>query len=974
MRFINFVLILTIASTTHIYSQSVLEQNFKNPPIESRPKGLWDWVNGNFSYNQIKYELKESYDKGMGGFDIWDVGGKADEKNMMPEGPAFLSDESADAIAFTVREAKKYNLEIGLISSSSWNDGGSWVQPIDGVFGIYKTEIKIKGGEKVNIKLPNPQLEKNYGGFSSKDRNEINYKKILKDVKIIAKRPKDKSIDITEFVDSTSTLLWDAPEGSWTITRYVAASTGQQLVVPSPNSNGLMIDHFSATAQKNNLNYIIGKLTPRLGADLGKAGLSYLYVDSYELKGAAWSLELPAEFKKRRGYDMMPYISILFGDQTFGDDTTKRFMYDYKRTLSDMIIENHYLLGRQICEQYGTGYVAEAAGPGEPVHNCPFESLRSSGVLTKPRGEFWLGMEKRTDKDGNSNLDMIKGVACASHIYNQKYVEAESFTTVPMYKEDFNALKKAADNAFCDGLNKIVLHTYQHNVPESGKPGYNYPFGTVFGTFQPWWQLSKGFFDYLSRVSYLLQEGNFVGDVLFYYGDQAPNFVKENTYRKLTGPGYDYDVTNSDILLNKLSVKDSKLVLPHGQEYRILVLPNSKEMPLEVMKKIEQLVANGAVVVGNKPSKVPYLQNFSAHEAELNKLAAKVWGMCDGKKIRETAYGKGKIYCGLSVDEVLTKLNVAKDANFTSTQDTSKIKYIHRLTQQGEHIYFISNQAKKADRFDAAFRVTGLEPELWDLNSGNITVQKYYSTKDGITILPMSLPVNGSVAIIFRKKTATIGNLSTYIYNENNEPIFPLQKGKTKFSKEIFPKGIYNVSVNGIANTFSINTSTVSLKAPWDVRFPFGFDAPVYNTFTGLNSWTESKNDGIKYFSGTATYSNTFELNNTDPSKQAILEFEEIRDMAEIWLNGQRAGFVWAFPYQIDVTGMLRSGKNTIVIDVANGINNRRVGDANESNPRKFTFSNIDKGNCAWCDDWKKVSLMPSGIIGDVKITFSETK
>lgn len=955
--YLAFILTTTLFVNISILAQPNLYSGFITPPTDAKAKGLWDWVNGNYSYRQISYELKEMYDKGMGGTDIWDVGASiAGDPTLLRNGPEFLGTESADAIAHAISEGKKLGLEIGLISSSSWNAGGKWVKPEHGAVGIYKLDTFCMGG-KVNINMPLPAY--------LKDARKTGQKHVYEWLKVELINPKGTKVNITKFVQN-NVLKVELPKGKCTIIGYLAATNGQKLMVPSVNSVGLMIDHFSAAAQKANMDYIFGQLTPRLGKNLKEAGLHYLYVDSYELKGAAWSFELPKEFIKRRGYSIVPFLHFLFDSvavQT--NDTAKRVMYDYKRTLSDMIIENHYMLGRQICEQYGIGYAAEAAGPGEPVHNCPFESLRSSGVLSLPRGEFWLGMEHRMDADGNSHLDMIKGVACASHIYNQKYVEAESFTTVSMYKEDFNAIKKALDNAFCDGLNRIVLHTFQHNTPEAGKPGFTYPFGTVFATFQPWWQLSKGFFDYVARASYLLQQGNFVGDVLFYYGDMAPNFVKENTYRKLLGQGFDYDVTNSDIILNKLYIKDGLWTLPHGQQYKILVLPAIDDMPLEVLKKLETMVKEGGILLGTPPTKVPYFGNYKTDESALKTITAAMWKDYEKSTPKAYSYGKGYVYAHYALPEVLTLLKVSKDALFTGNAKTDSVKYIHRVTDKGEHIYFISNQNKTAVRFDFSARVGSMQPEIWDLNTGSKKDASIFITDETYTKLPLHLPAHGSIAIVFTRKISQTGQVS---FTRNGKIIFPAET-YTQNDSLASSTGSYVYKTDKETRKYILQSAFLDLSKSWEVGFPYGYDAPTFTKFSGLNPWNESTIPGIKYFSGTATYTKTFTLTTKQASaKEAYLHVGEVKDMAHVYINGKDAGYLWCSPYQLNISGLLREGVNTLIIDVANGINNRRVGDFNDSNPRKFTNSHILKGDCAWCTDWANVTLMPSGLLDYVKI------
>lgn len=726
-----------------------------------------------------------------------------------------------------------------------------------------------------------------------------------------------------------------------------------------------MLDHFSGEAQEKNMNYILGKLTSRLGKNLGETALKYIYVDSYEVSGSLWSPAFPAEFKARRGYNPLQLLPALFDSTYLSADSLHRFRYDVARTFSDMIIENHYLKGQKMCEPYGINYAAEAAGPGAPVHNCPFESIRSAGVVGNTRGEFWLNSTYDTLQTGDYTLDMIKGVASAAHVYGKKYVEAESFTTADMYTENFNEMKRSLDNAFTWGLNRVVFHTFQHNPAEAGSPGYNYPFGVVFGTFQPWWKMVKGFNDYIARCSYMLQQGTFVADVFYYYGDKAPNFVKETTLARMVGKGYDYDVANTEILLKKLKVKNGLLTLPEGQTYRILVLPDSDAMPLEVLRKVAELIKNGATVLCPKPTKVHTLHQFQAQEKELNALATAIWRNIDGKTVKQLNYGLGKIVSGKKVSELLTEMKVRQDFSVVSASDTSRIQYIHRLSATGDDIYFISNQRFDKDRFDATFRATGKTAELWNTKTGEITKLPYGISTASATIIPLELAAYESVFIVF-KNTKHTSPANASLRRDGNT-IFPINKSN---ALPLVATGNVETS-NGLATQkYIVQEKIIAIKGAWDVRFPRISGAPPYNTFDSLISWTARPEAGIKYFSGEATYYKTFTLTAADlqAKTSAILQLDTLQNMGEIWLNGKALGYVWSVPYQIEVGNALREGENNLVIAVTNGLNNRQVGDGVENRDRPFTYSSIEKGGCAWCKPWQDVPLIKAGLIGKVNL------
>lgn len=441
---------------------NTLEHNFRNPPVSARPKALWPWINGNVSLSQITYELEDAKRKGMGGFDIWDIGVSVDPEKVIPAGPAFLSDQSVQAIAHTIREADRIGLEIGLTFSSSWNAGGSWVRPEHGAMGLFHSDTVLKGPQAIAIPLAFPRIPENYRGrqnLSGRFRNsQTGLPLYYKEVAIIAYPYRKDSlidggariVDLAPNVKDQSTLTWQVPEGDWVISRFVCAPTGQPLAIPSTHSNGLMLDHFSAEAQKANLEYIFAKLLPVTGS-LKNRSLKYLYGDSYEVNSAVWTPLLVEEFHKRNKYSLVPFLPLLSGFRSVQQESANRFFFDFTKTLSDLIIENHYQLARRICEQHGIGFCAEAGGPGQPIHNVPFEDLKALGALTIPRGEFW---NKHPQLE---LLQIVKGIASAAHIYNQKYVEAESFTSVWLWQEGPDELKPLADRAMCEDSTGLYI-------------------------------------------------------------------------------------------------------------------------------------------------------------------------------------------------------------------------------------------------------------------------------------------------------------------------------------------------------------------------------------------------------------------------------------------------------------------------------------------------------------------------------------
>jgi hypothetical protein len=1011
-RFFIFVILINILSCKTGQNESVnensispkaLEAGFINPPIEARPRAFWDWIDGNVDKEMITYELEQAKAKGMGGFDIWDVSSLNVTPGVIEPGDAFMSDKSLDAIVHAIRVAKRIGIDLGLITASGWNDGGPWTKLEDQTMGLFASEISVTGDKKVTTKIPFVVLPDSFPKKKPNifiPRNKDGMPKFYQEIAVLA-FPENKTvcseseiIDISQKMDKDGNLSWDAPAGNWKIVRYVCANTGMALISSSPNSAGPLIDHFNPRATEQHLNFFINKLKAKLGGTIQNSGLKYLYTDSYEVKGKLWSPIFVEEFKNRFGYDLLKFIPALNGLVIENKDITKRFLHDYSKLLSDLVSENHYRKAREICHANGLQYSAEAAGPGYPIHNCPFESLYSSGQLDFPRGEFWYRFENY------EYINVLKGVASASHIYNQKYVDAEAFTSLYMWQDGPGDLKTTADNAFCEGLNRLYYHTFAHQPKKAGIPGYYYPFGQSFSVHNTWWEKSKPFNDYMARCSFMLQQGNFVGDLLFYYGDSAPNFVRSRKWHKNIIPqGYDFDYVNSDIIINKLAVTGNALTLPHSQQYRILVLPEMEGANLQVMKKIEQLIKDGAIIIGPKPTTSLGLSNWKKNEQEIKKIADKVWGKCDGKTIFENTYGKGKVIWGRKLETILNDLKIEKDFHVLASIPADSIQYIHRQTNS-EDIYFITSTADVEASVEANFRISGMKPEIWKPENGEIVRNIIYHDNGKSTKVLVNMEKYGSCFVVFRKEKveehiSEITRDGQTIFPMGSKPAYiPLTALYNDKSYLLVFTQNENFELkwsNGKSKKVEVKQNAeTSINNDWKIFFPKNQFAPDSIELDFLKSYTEIGIDGVNLYSGTATYCKQIEINNNINllKTSVLLDLGTVECVAEVFVNNQKMGILWKEPYIIDIGKALKPGQNKIKIEVVNQWNNGLIADAKRSKEKRLYKSNITRLPLAWAypmetlpvkeysEVWlalkykEKDGILPAGILGPAKLIY----
>ena len=456
----------------------------------------------------------------------------------------------------------------------------------------------------------------------------------------------------------------------------------------------------------------------------------------------AWTGRVMEEFVKRHRYDPFRYLPVLKGWTVENEEISRRFLYDWQKTISDVFIESHYRTASKLLNEHGLQLCAEAGGPGAPVwDSCPVDSLKALGAVDILRGEFW---------PKHRNIRVIKEVSSAAHIYGKTEVDAESFTSWRHWKNGPYFLKQLADIAMGEGLNHFTFHTFTHSPTEAGLPGLAYHAGTHINPNVVWWPMARPFVDYLARSSYLLQQGLFVADVCYYYGDKAPNFVPSKNIKYNPGAGYDYDVVNSDVILNRMTVKNGRLVLPDGMSYALLVLPEQRDMDVDVLRKLESLIRDGAIVHGPRPERTGSLEDFPNRDRQVAELAGRIWGGCDGVNVREHPYGKGRVVWNRPVADILKDAGVGQDFGYKSRDGRARLDYLHRRAGE-QDIYFVSNMNERWEDVDCTFRVSGKQPELWHPETGETRILPVYETDDHSTQLRLHLAPAETVFVIFRK-------------------------------------------------------------------------------------------------------------------------------------------------------------------------------------------------------------------------------
>jgi hypothetical protein len=725
----------------------------------------------------------------------------------------------------------------------------------------------------------------------------------------------DKStvVDLTSKMSADGTLNWTPPAGRWMVVRLGYSLLGITNHPASAEATGLEVDKLNHTYVKSYMDRYLDQYENTVGKDwMGKRGLKYVITDSWEAGAQNWTDDMIEQFQRRRGYDPRPWLPVLTGHVVESAEASDRFLWDLRKTIADLTADEHYGQVEASLHERGMGHYGESHEEGRAFIADGMEVKKLNEV---PMSAMWTqspGVNK--DLFGYNADD--RESASVAHIYGQNLAAAESMTAaVAPWAWSPATLKPTADKELAEGINRFVIHCSVHQ-PLIGKvPGLGLgPFGQWFTRNETWAEQAGAWVTYLARSSYLLQQGHFAADVIYFYGEDS-NLTAIFANKNPDVPaGYGFDYVNADALIHALSVRDGRVVTQSGMSYRVLGLdPYSQHMSLPVLRALHTLVEAGATVAGPKPTGTPSLAD---DPAEFNRLASQLFGDGSG----EHSVGKGKVYAGQTLAEVLPKLNLAPDFDYTKPEADTDLLFVHRKLADSD-VYFVDNRSDRAESLNATFRVIGKQAEFWHAETG-ITEPASYAISNGHTTVPLKLEPWGTVFVVFRKAA--------------------------KAESQTIPT--------------PAETTLTTFNGPWPVSFQPDRGAPASVTLDKLASWSDSADAGVRYFSGIGTYTKTIEAPASWFRHDAKLwiDLGDVKNLADVTVNGKLLGTVWHTPYRVDATTALKPGANQITVKVANAWVNRLIGDQ-QPNATKYTFTIIHpyKANSP---------LLPSGLLGPVTV------
>lgn len=811
------------------------------------------------------------------------------------------------------------------------------------------------------------------------------------------------------FKNTDNTLVWDVPAGHWVIVRLGYTTTGKTNHPSPKEALGLECDKLNRRAVKHHFDSFIGRLL-KLQPPQGKA-LRFLHVDSWEVGSQNWTEGFREEFRKRRGYDLLSYLVALTGRVVGNADITERFLWDFRRTIADLLLENYAAYLAELAEQHGLKFSVEAYDNG-PLDNIPY-----AGRSHMPISEFW------TNPMPSGRREVNKTMASAGHVYGHPIIGAEAFTAFPAHGKwqtyPFR-LKPLADDIFSLGVNLFIFHRYAAQPWLHLAPGMTMgPWGIHFERTNTWWDLSRGWLDYLARCQYLLQQGQFIADIAYLTSEGAPNAFSLEDLTPAPPPGYDFDIIPPEVLLKAgTRIDNGSLVLPSGMRYHVLVLPQGKVMTPRLLRRIRDLVEQGLTIVGGPPSSSPSLENYPACDKEVTELARQIWGAVDGSQITDNILGRGRVVWGKPLPRVLRELGLSPDIACVDAMPGEQIKYIHRRVNNTE-VYFVTNATPQERTFNCSFRVESRAPQFWWPDTGRIEKAAVYDEEStdldarfspynrgkGRIRVAFRLAPYGSVFVVFpddskvsenrilslRRDDVEIGNLTATSAVEllRDDGLVRVRQDGDDLVLEVGRAGKYSLKT-GTGREYTVQVKELAPALPldgkWELAFQPGRGAPEKIELNKLISWTEHPDPGVRYFSGVGTYRTIFELpaDYLQPDQKLYLSLGQVFVVAEVRLNSKTVGNLWMPPFTVDITDYARQGQNVLEVSVANLWVNRLIGDEQLPPDSQWENGHLKEWpEWVWKDErsptgriafatWKHWSkedpLTPSGLIGPVRI------
>ncbi|MCS3531653.1 glycosyl hydrolase [Chryseobacterium sp. JUb7] len=885
----------------------------------AQPWTRWWWMGSAVDEKGLDKQLTTLSKAGFGGVEIVPIYGAKGFENRYLN---YLSPEWMKMLQFTTDKAQSLNMGVDMAVGTGWPIGGPQVDENDAATKMIVQTYTISLGEKLAEKI------------ALKDEKQ----KVLKTIKldiVTAYNEKNEAVVLTDKINTDGTLNWKPSSGNWTIYAVFTGKTLQKVKRAAPGGEGYTLDHFSPDATKDYLK------TFDKAFGNSNYGIRSFFNDSYEVYNADWTADFKDEFKKRRGYDLSPYIKYLVSDED--NEMTGRIKSDYRETMSELILSN-------FTDNFTKWAHSKNSKNTNQAHGSPGNLLDLYAAVDIPESEtfgstkFDIQGLKRNVEDINTkevpDINMLKFASSAANITGKPLISNESFTWLTEhFKTSWSQVKPEAEQIFLSGINHIFYHGTTYTPADVQFPGWLFYASTNFVPENSLWPNIKGLNSYIERTQSVLQSGKSDNEILMYwpvYDQWASPKGKDMAFKihniekwlhptpfyenleKLGKSGYSLDMI-SDKMIGESKSENQKIQIGKGASYQVLIIPELTYLPDSTLNNILELAKNGAsVIFQSEPKDIPGFFESDKRKNNLKSLWNKI-PFNQQNDVKVAIFGKGKIVLSSDVEKGLEYLKIERE----KLTDTG-LKFIRRQFDGGKYYYIVNHTSKEINQF-VPLNFTGKQVALMNPENGDFGVAETQ---------------NNSVKVQLKSGESLIIKTS-----ENIDSSIP----KWKYIEKI--------------------DAPIVLNQSWQLTFKEGGpELPKTRTLKKLEPWTNFSDDAsTQSFSGTGIYTTTLHLNKKN-ADDYLLKFGKLYESAKVMINGQEAGIVWSIPFEINVGKYLKKGKNTIQIEVSNLMVNRiRYMDQHKiqwRNYHEINFVNIDYKPFD-ASDWK---VQPSGLDGDIQL------
>jgi len=934
----------TVSNETLLSLQSGWQKNERT----YRPHTRWWWPGNALTKSDITFQLEQMASQGMGGVEIMTA------FRMYEKGNAeYLSSEHLELMKFAVAEAKRLDMEVAITFGPGWSFGGPWVKPEDQSKVLCMGSLDMQGGTRFTGELPLPKIGKEPDKTATGFVIAVVAAQINEQDQLVG----NTLTVLTRKIKSGSTQLeWEVPAGKWRIMAFWLKLTGQENQAYRGSKPSMIIDHFSQSAMQNYCNYLGGILNQAIGIEFGRTVDSF-FCDSFEImplpNTILWSNDVLASFEKEMGYDFTQYLPAIWFN--IGPQTS-RVRYDLGYFLGDLGLKTVFKTFDDWCSAH------QVEARIQPHYRFTEELVQGAGAIARPETEV-------TTTRFEPTADPHKATASGARFYGREIVSAEAYTFIhpDRYRTSLQEMKIATDAFLRDGVTQFYNHGYFASPEKHVAPSRDMPWASRISHWNTWWNYYHCLTEYISRCDYLLRQGKLVADVLIYspqatvwseralYGTERRTMPYGDLAKTLVANGYDFDVVNDDLLQHRAEFHDGKVDI-NGYSYSVIILPAAKVLPIETARALRDFAKAGGRVIALEelPSASAGLINSDNNDRELKQIMAGLFN----EKTNGMFLPEYKIITPPFVPmqqvpfKPTTPLNEQQrkllalieevtppDFSLAGQAQSDGLTFIHKRINDLD-VYFVTNLQPNFITTEVTFRVTGKTPQRWNAITG--------STGEKVPFFHMS--ANGTT--------------------------IPLEFEPWESAFFVFTPGVKQPMALKVAKKLP---EPIAISGDWRMKLEgYGFETFETNTMK-LTSWTDSPR--TTHFSGTGRYETGFTLhaNQIEKDGRTILDLGAVGDVAEIELNGKKAGVVWMWPYRFDITNAVHAGKNKLVVLVTNQLVNYVSGlkeapdvpvelqpHLGKSDPLIYKQSNIAKR------DMSQTDLPPSGLMGPVKIVWIE--